>query len=333
MIIPLWRILLIATIAEVAGSAAVIGLAGLLLGPFSPWMDLATHPAVLTTLAGFLAAPAAYLGGLTTRQRRVLVGLSLTAGLSGVMLIGPELVAAVSGFWQVRESKSLPLRIVQFNIWVENTELDTAVKVLVESNADVIALEETNPIINDNLRELHKVYPFEVSCAQQWRCGILLLSKTRPLSSSDFTPQTRPQPGDLSMVKAVYVAPDGKPFTLFATHYLWPLPPSNQAVQRATLKMLVKDAGARGAILVGDFNLTPWSHALRNQDTDLLPLTRRTRGLSTYPATIPRARLPWPLPFLPIDHIYASPDWRVTTVKTLRRAGSDHYAIMANFTR
>src|SRR3546814_7596545 len=61
-------------------------------------------------------------------------------------------------------------------------------------------------------------------------------------------------------------------------------------------------------------NLTPWAAAMREQDRALAPLTRMTRAPSW-----PRA-----LPVLPLDHLYAGPDWGLVSARRLAATGSDH---------
>ena len=82
-------------------------------------------------------------------------------------------------------------------------------------------------------------------------------------------------------------------------------------------------------ILMGDFNLTPWSDALREIDSGLKPMVRRTHGMATWPANIAKTEKPAPMPVLPIDQVFAGPVWTRSRVGTLPRAGSDHYGVFA----
>ena len=83
------------------------------------------------------------------------------------------------------------------------------------------------------------------------------------------------------------------------------------------------------AIVAGDFNLTPWSFALKGIDRRL-GLERWDRALFSWPARMsPHSPLSWPTPFLPIDHLYAGRDWRVVSLSRGPLVGSDHYPIVA----
>jgi endonuclease/exonuclease/phosphatase (EEP) superfamily protein YafD len=53
-------------------------------------------------------------------------------------------------------------------------------------------------------------------------------------------------------------------------------------------------------------------------------VTRRTHALFSWPA---------PFPVLAIDQVYAAPIWQTEQVRRLPRSGSDHYPILARFSR
>ena len=76
-------------------------------------------------------------------------------------------------------------------------------------------------------------------------------------------------------------------------------------------------------IMLGDFNLTPWSSVFRN-----LPGRR---------AGDPRGVATWPVAFgpfgIPIDHIVFSDDLELVDVELLADIGSDHRPILATFKR
>jgi endonuclease/exonuclease/phosphatase (EEP) superfamily protein YafD len=81
-------------------------------------------------------------------------------------------------------------------------------------------------------------------------------------------------------------------------------------------------------VLAGDFNLTPWGVAMRDLDAELRPMQRATHATFSFPA-----RWHWwafPAPVLPIDHLYAGPNWTVVSTQRLSRTGSDHYPIRIN---
>ena len=103
--------------------------------------------------------------------------------------------------------------------------------------------------------------------------------------------------------------------------------------ERGALALAVADLDARHLILAGDFNTTPWSQGMRRQDAMLAPLRRRTIAWFTWPARLLRLTLNWPLPLLPIDHVYGGPGWGQVRLRRVRLPGSDHFATEAAFWR
>ena len=88
----------------------------------------------------------------------------------------------------------------------------------------------------------------------------------------------------------------------------------------------------RRLIVVGDFNLTPWSFTLKRQDK-ALRLRRWTRALASWPAGKFSRIMAAPAPFLPIDHVYAGSDWRAVRIERGPALGSDHRPVVVTLRR
>ena len=111
---------------------------------------------------------------------------------------------------------------------------------------------------------------------------------------------------------------------LIAAHAMTPVSPMGLQTRDALL-----DAAGRAAtesesfILMGDFNLTPWT-----------PMFRKLPGKR---AGDPRLSRTWPVPFgpfgIPIDHIMFSDDLELVETRVLEPIGSDHYPVLARFRR
>jgi endonuclease/exonuclease/phosphatase (EEP) superfamily protein YafD len=132
-----------------------------------------------------------------------------------------------------------------------------------------------------------------------------------------------PPHSQLTFVNATYANPGGA-MELVTTHLAWPTA-APVARQRRELASVVARLPRERMILTGDFNATPWSAAIRTLDRDL-GLTRRDRAVATWPAQV--LGLDWPLPFLPIDHVYAGPAWATIKVERGPGLGSDHYPLI-----
>jgi vancomycin resistance protein VanJ len=116
-------------------------------------------------------------------------------------------------------------------------------------------------------------------------------------------------------------------------HYMWPLPPAAQAWQRRVVAGVVERLPKASLIVSGDNNLPPWTAALKRQDAAFAPMTRRERALFTWPAAISHIGRAWPMPFLPIDHLYAGAAWKTLAVTRLPSTGSDHYGVLVKLAR
>jgi vancomycin resistance protein VanJ len=199
---------------------------------------------------------------------------------------------------------------------------------VLRAKADVVALQETAGLGPPERERLRAAYPYWATCHPG--CDLILMSKT---PWTDIGSQQQMVPGGyFAVVWATATAPDGRPFTLATTHYAWPFPPAPQAAQRTALAKAIGALPADHLILT-DFNLTPWSSALRTQDTALAPLQRRTHAVFTWPANIAVVKWPAPFPLLPIDQVYAGPAWSTLAVHRLPRLGSDHYPVLVELVR
>jgi endonuclease/exonuclease/phosphatase (EEP) superfamily protein YafD len=131
------------------------------------------------------------------------------------------------------------------------------------------------------------------------------------------------------LARALYPTVNGPSIELIAVHLHRPLPgPSaRDAGAVRALEDLSSRYDRRRLIIAGDFNLTPWSFGLRRLDRRL-GLQRRDRAAFSWPARL--AGLPWPLPILPIDHLYAGAGWRTVAVKVGPAIGATHYPLVVD---
>lgn len=204
--------------------------------------------------------------------------------------------------------------LVTFNLWGRNPDLDLAIRVLAGTNADIILLQEVHPHARGLLDALKKAYPFQKTCETIPFCDGVILSRWPWSASGVYGPNARRAP----TVWATFTR-DGRSFTVAGTHL--DRPPSSRHRRQigdfaTTLAQL-----PRPLVLAGDFNATPWSHAMTRliTETALLPLA----GLRpTWPANLG-------FPQLPIDHVLVSGEWRNLGIRRGPFAGSDHRPIIA----
>jgi endonuclease/exonuclease/phosphatase (EEP) superfamily protein YafD len=311
-----------ASVAELALAGAVLGVAGV-AGWLSPWLDIAAALAPIALLCGAAGAALAFAAYPAGLERRIVLALGLAGVLASGVLIAPELL---SGGPTPGARTGPPLKVLTFNIWDHNRALGRTVDAILGSDADIVALQEDSLTLEDR-RRLAPTYPYWAPC--RLGCSILLLSK-RPWIAYG-------QPDVASVPSFAWwgltSAPDGRPVAIVSTHYVWPIPPGEQAGQRATLARFLDTLPKQDLLVTGDFNLAPWMAALRRQDTAFAPLTRRTHGVFTWPAVIAEIGYPAPFPILPIDQVYAGPAWKTLAVTRLPLAGSDHYGVLVTLGR
>ena len=331
----LWRIIATATAVEGAVCAAIFSLVGL-GGAWNGWLDIPNQFAPVWFAVLMLATPLAALLVPKGAGRWSVLGLALSGLLVSGSEVLPELAAAVTlphfGDGQLLLT---PLKIVTFNTWSDNDRPQQVVERVQAADPDAFALIEMDwPLFHDGIKAFAARYPYRTTPKGGCPRDMQIFSK-RPFSVWGCVVTANPARPEVTaaIVWGETTAPDGRPFTFAATHYAWPFPGGGQTMQMAAVAQWVRAHADGGLILTGDFNLTPWSFALRRQDSLLRPLTRRDHAVFTWPATIARLYRPAPFALLPIDHIYAGRSWRTLRLQRLARAGSDHYGIEAVFGR
>lgn len=314
---PLYRL---ASLAVCGGTLASAGLAvaGLVGGRVSGRLDTLNHFAPL-----YLAGACAGLL-LSLALPGLLRWVTAVAGLAGLLacgaLMAPEFVnirPAPPGGRADRDFK-----VIEFNTWGGNRRPERELAWLLQQNADVIVLEEGGGVQYD----LVKLGKYHLSCGN---CYAEILTKADPTWTN--TPANwRIHPEEVSVVS---LADPAGPITVLGVHRAWPNRPWVYRPQMAALAKAVAKYPARDMIVAGDFNATPWSYALKQEDRTL-GLTRRTRALATWPADrVSHNRLPAPFPVFPIDHLYAGPGWATVRVERGPKLGSDHYPVIVTLRR
>jgi endonuclease/exonuclease/phosphatase (EEP) superfamily protein YafD len=313
-----------ATVAELCLGGGLLGLLGL-AGGWSGWLDVIAAFApvwlAISVLGAALAWPVLERG--SRGPALVAAGAGIVASL---VLIAPELSHGAPG--PPEAGLGAPLKVLAFNVWDDNRHSEDTAAAIVRSGADVVTIQEFFGLSAWARQQLLAAYPYWNGCPAG--CDLVMLSKRPWLVGGPAAAQTDTH--DLA-IWGETTAPDGGPVWLLTTHYVWPAPPGEQAGQRAKLAEIVGGLDRSDLIVAGDFNLAPWTAALRRQDAVFEPLQRRTHGVFTWPAVIARFERPAPFPILPIDQLYASPVWKTLAVQRLPRAGSDHYGVLVTLAR
>lgn len=313
------RILEDIAVALAVGSAlAMLAAQG---GRFSDRLDIATHFALIFLVLAIAAALMAALTPSSRLRRFTLAASALTVLLAGILIL-PEVVRDTQPGADDDRVELSRLKIIQMNSWSgRNQTMDETADWLVAQDPDIIVVEESSRRFQ---RALESRADYHRTCDPDDRCEVIIYSKAAPLSGG------LPQVTDGSYfpaTRATFDAPGGD-FTVIGAHYTWPIPAGPQQQQSLRLTAIAELYDRERLIIAGDFNSTPWSFTLRRQD-DALGLTRRNRSMLTWPAmAFSRWNIHMPLPFLPIDHVYAGADWKTVSVERGPSLGSDHFPVI-----
>src|SRR5262249_19582133 len=158
------------------------------------------------------------------------------------------------------------------------------------SGADIVTLQEFFGLSMHERLRLFAAYPYLAGCPAG--CDLIMLSK-RPWIVGG--PTTALSDRENTAIWGQTTAPDGKPVDVMTLHYLGPVPPHKQAHQRVVVADVGDGPPKASLIVAGDTTLAPWTAALKRQDVEFAPLTRRERALFTWPALIARPRRPSPV--------------------------------------
>ncbi|MEL6374231.1 MAG: endonuclease/exonuclease/phosphatase family protein [Pseudomonadota bacterium] len=219
-------------------------------------------------------------------------------------------------------AKGPSLRVLAFNTWHRNHDLARLQRYLLSADADVIVLSEFGPSKLPILAALKARYPHTVSCAENWHCSLVILSRHR-IVASQVIHTLRNRPGMVIATLDMPAWPNAlRRVTLVGTHIFRPtLNPWRH--YRHMDVLLAKLASLRGPLVVaGDFNATPFSWSYKR-----LLARARLRDLPGQRPTWPA----WPVAWaqFALDHVVVSPSLAVVRASAGPAQGSDHLPIWA----
>ena len=312
----LWELSLLGA----AGACAVAAVAAQ-GGRWNDRLDLLTHFS-LVWLAGGLATLLAAVWLPTTWRKAGIMGLALAAVISAGAILAPA--AAHLAEPRAPASTQATLKLIEFNVWGRNPDPTRVAQWLAQENPDIAVIIEGSQFLNSQVARLTGMHAFEGS-------GALILSREKPIAEW-VAWGVRELPGAPTELTWVDLqAPDGRPFSVMGLHTGRPIPARHAWAQGRKIAEVLKTLDRTRLIMTGDFNSTQWSFRQRAVDGSFA-LERRDHLLPTWPARLPMLHgLPFPVPLLPIDHVYAGPRWRTVKIARGPRMGSDHYPLITTF--
>ncbi len=293
---------------------------------------------LLNSLALYLFLPLPPLLVLALARRKPVLAVGSSLGLAlWLALYGPLFIGAPAQ----ADTSEPAITVMTYNTLLSNRRPETVLASIRAADADVIALQELNPIMARALHdELAEAYPYQVLDPQIGTSGLGVISRypIRLLAE--------PLPGDWTGRPQVFrLDIHGRPVTLLNVHlHSTMLLSADQVLPSADrLRRAIRErereaqtiadfaAAQPGPLIVtGDFNTTDQSMAYRIVAGALHDSWREAGwGLGhTYGPGL--LRLGFRLWLVRIDYIFVSDEWHVTDAHTGLWGGiSDHRPLIA----
>jgi endonuclease/exonuclease/phosphatase (EEP) superfamily protein YafD len=293
-----------------------------------PPLDLLNH----LQLIWFFGSLAALVVALLVRTPRWALALGAIGFLASAWTFGPEWVSSLA---TRPTANGTIVKVMTHNVFGLNYDMKRLASVIFSEAPDIVALQEYFPEQQSLDGLLKPQYPYAVRCQGGKRANLGLYSKI-PFDKEMSATDCPASPGGqrTAHIIAGFTLADGSHFSVMTTHIDWPFPIERQQQELAAAAADV-NAVSGPLLVVGDFNSTPWSYAMKGFEAQT-GLRRETRNLITYPEfiTVPRrvsrSGLVRLTPFLPLDQAFE----RGLTVTELHRGpetGSDHLPVVFSF--
>ena len=218
------------------------------------------------------------------------------------------------------------IKLLIANVYQENRQSDAYHQLISECEPDVILMVETDHWWAQKMDTITSDYPHQLRAPLENTYGMMLYSKLELVEGSINYLVEADIPSMVVMLKL----PSGQ---LVKLHCLHPEPPVPQENPRSTerdkeiLLIAKKAKGSKIPVLVaGDLNDVAWSYTteLFGKISGLLD-PRRGRGFfNSFHAKYFFLRFP-------LDHIFCSTDFTLTSIKRMQSCGSDHFPMCVDF--
>jgi endonuclease/exonuclease/phosphatase (EEP) superfamily protein YafD len=311
-------------VSRLANLFGALAIAGTLLGfaaRYSWVADFAVHMRVQYAI---LLLPTLAVWARSRKYKLAIIGV--VALLLNVWPLIPYLLP-IGGSLSTRgvvDLASDTFRLQVVNVLRTNDAIDATLQDVVNEDADFVYLMEVSGDWEKRLESLLGIYPYQKLICRNDYTGVAFLSK-RPWEKIEVV-----DTGDSNPPLDILFTSDGfkYPFRIVATH---PLPPFGAALTESRdrqLCTLAERCNSKVAtLMVGDFNLTPWSPRFKNV-LDCGGLRDASRGYGISPTLAP---LPTLMGGLRVDHVLISEQIQIINYRLGVMAYSDHRSVMVEF--
>ncbi|MDG1837261.1 MAG: endonuclease/exonuclease/phosphatase family protein [Phycisphaerales bacterium] len=297
-------------------SAVLASNAGLLADVF-PQLDLLVHFQV--QYAWVLAACLLYL----LIQGRFGWAILATAALSlPMMRIAPWYFPSPTLSYLETHEEQTELELLSCNVKYTNKNYQDLIKLIKETDADVVVVQEATHAWELALDQLSNMYPHRIAHPASGPRGMIMLSKLPFLQSKvEVHPITR------HCTLAGWIRFDNQDILLIASHPFRPGLRHGPTLIASELEMAASFANkdTQNVIFIGDLNTTMWSSTYtRFVQKHRLSNLRKGFGICASWSRV----IPW-VSAIPIDHCLIGDNFHGVSFDLLPVAGSDHDAINA----
>ena len=294
-------------------------LVGIILGYLGPYLFVMDGFAHFRLHLLLLCAPVAFLALIlrkfSTFWRTLVAAVLAVAGL-GVLWETPQ-----------HEGGSVGISVMTANLYQRNDRPEEMKRAILKADADVLVTMETTKAVLSGEGSLALRYPYRLSLNTSGQTLRTVIWSKFPMRNGTLLLEDLVEPTGAYAV--IEVSPDVQ-FSLLGLHLAHNVM-GNQLQQIEALDRIA-EALPHPRVVLGDFNATAWSYALKHAET--LTSTKRVRGFrvtwqGTYPTIVGRISAPIGLQ---IDHVLLSEGIGVKAVETLEIPGSDHLAVKVGIT-
>lgn len=314
------------TPSQLAGPLLALSLVTLFLsvlaffGSMNCYVDLLAHFRVQYALAMFGAVALACL----VRSWRVAAVALAPLAINAAVLIPLYIPASTAPI----DETIPPLKIVSFNVKTSNRRFDAVAEFLLREAPEIILLLEVDDAWTQEMSQRLVGYRQVEGRAQDNNFGLALFTRTGAAPLVLKSTELRDLSGGASAGPAIFVQFHWheQPLSLLGVHPVPPMSEPGAAARDAELAAagrwsLDQQGEGQAAIVMGDFNATPWSHSFRKLEYER-NLTNSQRGFGIQPTF----KSNWPrLLGIPIDHCLHSKELKVIQRRVDPQGyGSDH---------
>lgn len=213
------------------------------------------------------------------------------------------------------------LKVAHFNVLRSNKSKQATIHTILNSNADLVSLQETDQAWTQEVeKSVKEAYPYSIFFPSEQCCiGISLLSK-QPLFNANISFH-----GGLPNIEADMIFNDVVTH-IITSHTSSPISRNKLKNRNEHLLDLQKHVALLDSptLVIGDFNTVPWDKKLMafKQKSELIDSRK------SYESTFPSY---FGFMGIPIDYIFHTKEISCTSFETLQIEGSDHLGIIGEY--